>query len=127
MATQPTSDLHVERHPQASWLPMVIIAMAQILMIFNISSLQVSIEGIVASFSTLASTMGTAIVTHSVAAGCQSRPSRHLGCIYRSCWRGKALEKQRESPLCIAPRCRLGTCWIYSGERRDPRRDQHFQ
>lgn len=83
---------------------MVIIAMAQILMIFNISSLQVSIEVILASFSTLASTMGTAIVTYSVAAGCQSRPSRHLGCIYRSCWRGKALKKPRESPLCIAPR-----------------------
>jgi MFS family permease len=45
---------------------MVVIAMAQILMVFNISSLQVSIEGIVSSFRTSATTIGTAIVTYSL-------------------------------------------------------------
>ncbi len=45
---------------------MVIIAMAQILMIFNVSSLQVSMEGIVSSFRTPATTIGTAIVTYSL-------------------------------------------------------------
>jgi MFS family permease len=45
---------------------MVVIAMAQILMVFNISSLQVSIEGIVSSFRTPATTVGTAIVTYSL-------------------------------------------------------------
>jgi MFS family permease len=45
---------------------MVIIAMAQILMIFNVSTLQVSIEGIVSSFNTPATTVGTAIVTYSL-------------------------------------------------------------
>jgi MFS family permease len=66
MATQPLSDIHVKAEPQASWLPMVVIAMAQILMVFNISSLQVSIEGIVSSFRTPATTVGTAIVTYSL-------------------------------------------------------------
>jgi MFS family permease len=66
MATQPISDIHAEPEPQASWLPMVIIALAQILMIFNVSSLQVSIEGIVSSFNAPATTVGTAIVTYSL-------------------------------------------------------------
>jgi MFS family permease len=66
MATLPTSDVYAKTESQASWLPMVIIAMAQILMIFNISSLQVSIEGIVSSFRTPATTVGTAIVTYSL-------------------------------------------------------------
>jgi MFS family permease len=55
-----------EVEAEASWLPMVIIALAQILMIFNVSSLQVSIEGIVSSFGTPATTVGTAIVTYSL-------------------------------------------------------------
>src|SRR5262245_15372557 len=33
MVTQPIPDIHAEAEPQASWLPMVVIAMAQILMI----------------------------------------------------------------------------------------------
>lgn len=66
MATQPISDIHAKAEPQASWLPMVVIALAQILMVFNISSLQVSIEGIVSSFKTPATTVGTAIVTYSL-------------------------------------------------------------
>ncbi len=45
---------------------MVVIAMAQILMVFNISALQVSIEGIVSSFRTPATTIGKAIVTYSL-------------------------------------------------------------
>src|SRR5262249_24503953 len=51
---------------RASWSPMAIIAMAQILMIFNVSSLQVSIEGIAASFKAPATAVGTAIVTYSL-------------------------------------------------------------
>ena len=66
MATQPISEIHIEAEPQAPWLPMVVIAMAQILMISNVSSLQVSIEGIVSSFRTPATTVGTAIVTYSL-------------------------------------------------------------
>ncbi len=45
---------------------MVIIAMAQILLIFNVSTLQVSIEGIVSSFNAPATAVGTAIVTYSL-------------------------------------------------------------
>jgi MFS family permease len=67
MAALPRSDIYSEAEPQAaSWLPMVIIALAQILMVFNVSSLQVSIEGIVSSFDAPATTVGTAIVTYSL-------------------------------------------------------------
>ena len=67
MATQPISDIHAEAEPQAaSWLPMVVIGMAQILMISNVSSLQVSIESIVSTFNAPATVIGTAIVTYSL-------------------------------------------------------------
>ncbi len=66
MAIQPISDIRVEGAPKTSWLPMVIIALAQILMVFNVASLQVSIEGIVTTFRTPATTVGTAIVTYSL-------------------------------------------------------------
>ncbi|HEY3515782.1 MAG TPA: MFS transporter [Gammaproteobacteria bacterium] len=52
--------------PRASWLPLVIIAMAQIFMIFNVSTLQVSIEGIASSFNTSATTVGSAIVAYAL-------------------------------------------------------------
>jgi MFS family permease len=45
---------------------MVVVALAQILMAFNVNALRVSIGGIVASFDTSPTTVGTAIVTHSL-------------------------------------------------------------
>jgi predicted MFS family arabinose efflux permease len=51
---------------QASWLPMIVVALAQILMSFNINALRVSVGGIVASFNTSPTTVGTAIVIHSL-------------------------------------------------------------
>jgi MFS family permease len=50
----------------ASWTPMLVIGLAQIMMIFNISTLQVSIDGIASSLSTSATTVGTAIVTYAL-------------------------------------------------------------
>jgi MFS family permease len=50
----------------ASWLPMIILAMAQILMSFNINSLRVSMAGIGASFGRPPTMVGSAIVTHSL-------------------------------------------------------------
>lgn len=58
--------LKAEPGPEVSWLPLIIIVLAQILMIFNISSLQVSIEGIASSFGSAATAVGTAIVTYSL-------------------------------------------------------------
>jgi MFS family permease len=49
-----------------SWLPMIVIAIGQILMSFNINALRVSVGGIVASFNTSPTTVGTAIVIHSL-------------------------------------------------------------
>jgi MFS family permease len=52
--------------PRASWLPLVIIAMAQIFMIFNVSTLQVSIDGIASSFNASATAVGSAIVAYAL-------------------------------------------------------------
>ena len=49
------------------WLPMLIIAMGQAQMSLNINALPVSIGGIVAEFETAPTTVGTAIVAHSLA------------------------------------------------------------
>lgn len=66
MATVQLSGVDAEAEPQASWLPLVVIGMAQVLMVFNVSSLQVSIDGIASSFNAPATTIGTAIVTYSL-------------------------------------------------------------
>jgi MFS family permease len=50
----------------STWLPMIVIAMAQILLIFNVSTLQVSIEAIASSYNAPATAVGTAIVTYSL-------------------------------------------------------------
>src|SRR5690606_16058878 len=50
----------------ASWRPMLTIGLAQMLMVFNVSTLQVSIDGIASSFDAPATTVGTAIVTYSL-------------------------------------------------------------
>ncbi len=84
MATRPLSEIRAESEPQVSSLPMVIIAMAQILMVFNVSSLQVSIDGIVASFNTPATTIGTAIVTYSLVVAGFIMLGARVGQIYGS-------------------------------------------
>ncbi len=52
---------------RASWLPMIIIALAQIQMGFNVSALPVSIGGIVEDFDTSPSSVSTALVVYSLA------------------------------------------------------------
>lgn len=52
---------------QASWLPMIIIALAQIQLSFNIGALQVSIGGIVEDFKTAPTSVSTALVVYSLA------------------------------------------------------------
>jgi MFS family permease len=47
-------------------MPLIVIILAQILMVFNISTLQVSIDGIASSFRKPATTVGTAIVAYSL-------------------------------------------------------------
>src|SRR6476620_11760352 len=84
MATRPLSYIRAEAEPQVSSLPMVIIAMAQILMVFTVSSLQVSIDGIVASFNTPATTIGTAIVTYSLVVAGFIMLGARVGQIYGS-------------------------------------------
>jgi len=51
---------------RASWLPMIVVALAQILMSVNINALRVSVGGRVVSFNTSPTTVGTAIVIHSL-------------------------------------------------------------
>lgn len=51
---------------RTSWRPMIVIALAQMLMVFNVSTLQVSIDGIASSFGAPATTVGTAIVVYSL-------------------------------------------------------------
>lgn len=72
MTTSPNQDIktasvtHAESSPQGSWLPLIVTAMTQVLMSFNVNALSVSIGGIVASFDTSPTTVGTAIVTYSL-------------------------------------------------------------
>jgi MFS family permease len=58
------ADIDAERN---SWRPMIAIGLGQALLSLNFDSLLVSIGGIVASFDTSPTTVGTAIVTYSLA------------------------------------------------------------
>src|SRR5215510_8635746 len=66
MSTQPTPDIKPGGDSRASWMPLIVIILAQILMIFNITTLQVSIDGIASSFRSPATIVGTAIVAYSL-------------------------------------------------------------
>jgi len=62
MTARPSAEPEV----QESWLPMIVIAMGQALMSFNVASLPVSMSGMVRSFDTPPTTVGTAIVMYSL-------------------------------------------------------------
>lgn len=49
-----------------TWAPLIVIVLAQVMMVFNISTLQVSMEAIAASFRAAATTIGAAIITYSL-------------------------------------------------------------
>jgi MFS family permease len=66
MNTNPESGIDTQVDLRASWMPLIIIILAQILMIFNVTTLQVSIDGIATSFNIPATTVGTAIVSYSL-------------------------------------------------------------
>jgi MFS family permease len=66
MATHPGFPTHAEAEVRDPWLPMIVIAMGQALMSFNVAAIPVSMGGMVASFNTPPTTVGTAIVMYSL-------------------------------------------------------------
>jgi MFS family permease len=52
--------------PRDPWLPMIVIAMGQMLMSFNVAAIPVSMGGMVESFNTPPTTVGTAVVLYSL-------------------------------------------------------------
>ena len=67
MTVQTASGTSAKAEIRASWVPMLIIALAQIQMSFNVSALPVSIGGIVEEFNTSPSTVSSALVMYSLA------------------------------------------------------------
>ena len=67
MTAQSVYHLHTESEAHESWLPMIAIALGQVLMSFNVASLPVAIGGMVASFDVAPTTVATAIVMYSLA------------------------------------------------------------
>ena len=55
-----------DQNQRASWVPMIVIGMAQALMSFNVAAIPVSMAGMVKSFDTPPTTVGTAIVMYSL-------------------------------------------------------------
>ena len=66
MATKSVSTTSAVAEPQDSWVPMIVIAMGQALLSFNVASLPISMGGMVDSFNTPPTTIGTAIVMYSL-------------------------------------------------------------
>ena len=53
-----------EAETRASWIPLLVIALAQLLLVFNLATLKVSVDPIAESLGTSASAVKTAIVMH---------------------------------------------------------------
>jgi MFS family permease len=66
MATETLAPPRTETEVRDPWLPMIVIAMGQMLMSFNVAAIPVSMGGMVASFGTPPTTVGTAIVLYSL-------------------------------------------------------------
>src|SRR5262249_40220015 len=66
MATATVSPPVVETEVRDPWLPMIVIAMGQMLMSFNVAAIPVSMGGMVESFDTPPTTVGTAVVLYSL-------------------------------------------------------------
>ncbi len=66
MTTRPGAITTANAEAQESWLPMIVIAMGQALMSFNVAALPVSMGGMVESFDTPPTTVGSAIVMYSL-------------------------------------------------------------
>ncbi len=60
-------DASVTESVQASWVPMITIALGQMLMSFNVASLPVALSGMVKSFDVAPTTVATGIVMYSMA------------------------------------------------------------
>jgi MFS family permease len=60
------SDAAADDETRDSWIPMIVIAMGQALMSFNVAALPVSMGGMVESFNTPPTTVGTAVVMYSL-------------------------------------------------------------
>ena len=67
MATATLSEPVVaETEVRDPWLPMIVIAMGQMLMSFNVAAIPVSMGGMVESFNTPPTTVGTAVILYSL-------------------------------------------------------------
>jgi MFS family permease len=66
MATTVASAAKAEAEVRDSWVPMVVIALGQMLMSFNVAAIPVSMSGMVESFNTPPTTVGTAVVLYSL-------------------------------------------------------------
>jgi MFS family permease len=66
MTAQAVSPTSAEAEVRDSWVPMIVIGMGQALMSFNVAALPVSMGGMVESFNTPPTTLGTAIVMYSL-------------------------------------------------------------
>jgi predicted MFS family arabinose efflux permease len=78
LAMNPLTARSFEIEPQSSWVPMVVVAMAQALLSFNVASLPISMGGMVDSFRTPPTTVGTAIVVYSLVVSGFSMPGAKL-------------------------------------------------
>src|SRR5215467_7981251 len=66
MAVQSVSDTGAAATDQASWVPMIAIALGQAIMSFNVASLPVAMGGMVESFRVPPTTVATGIVAYSM-------------------------------------------------------------
>src|SRR5437868_8806022 len=66
MSVQALNFPHAESEPHVTWVPMIAIALGQMIMSFNVASLPVALGGMVKSFGVPPTTVATGIVAYSM-------------------------------------------------------------
>src|SRR5882724_12263848 len=66
MSAQSTPSASAAATEKESWVPMITIALGQVIMSFNVASLPVALSGMVHSFNVPPTTVATGIVTYSM-------------------------------------------------------------
>lgn len=124
-----------EDEAQSTWLPMIVIALGQVLMSFNVASLPVAIGGMVDSFGVPPTTIATGIVMYSLSVAglvmlgaklCQRFGAQPvfrgvvlifgLAMVLIMVWKPRGIVSTREPSVALKKKNKIGSDMVAQGE-----------
>lgn len=77
--TQPIAEAGTATRSHTIWTPLLVIAMAELLIVFNITALKACVDGLAESFSTPVTNVKSVIVTYSIVVAALIMPGTRIG------------------------------------------------